>query len=92
LIVLAFSVSAPLSASAGGRLAKDVCDYGGDCLYLNFFLLIDQLFEKVPALKQLAPTQTEPSFLIAQSAALLLFTFLGVRSAMKFHGEPLLSV
>src|SRR5262245_6205853 len=28
--------------------------------YLNFFVLIVQLFSKVPALKALAPTQTDP--------------------------------
>jgi hypothetical protein len=33
-------------------------------LYLNVFVLIAQLFEKVPSLKVLAPTQTEPAFLM----------------------------
>ena len=31
-------------------------------LYLNVFVLIAQLFQKVPALKALAPTQTELPF------------------------------
>src|ERR1700680_3196647 len=35
-------------------------------LYLNVFVLVFQLFEKVPALKALAPTQCEPPFLVAQ--------------------------
>ena len=36
-------------------------------LYLNVFVLVAQLFQKVPALKVLAPTQSEPPFLIAQT-------------------------
>ncbi|HJS62777.1 MAG TPA: hypothetical protein VJ800_13585, partial [Pseudolabrys sp.] len=35
-------------------------------LYLNVFVLIVQSFQKVPALQKLAPTQSEPPFLIAQ--------------------------
>src|SRR5438874_9027329 len=32
------------------------------CLYFNLFVLVVQLFEKIPALHALAPTQTEPPF------------------------------
>ena len=41
-------------------------------LYLNDFVLIAQLFEKVPALKALAPTQSEPPFKAAQFVVLAL--------------------
>jgi len=44
---------------------------------------------KVSSLKELAPTQTEPPFKIAQLVALLVFGALGTRAAMKFHSEPL---
>jgi hypothetical protein len=54
-------------------------------LYFNVFVLIVQLFEKVPALKELAPTQTEPPFQVAQLTALVLFIALGVRATMKFR-------
>src|SRR5208283_4813222 len=40
-------------------------------LYLNVFVLIVQLFEKVPALKAIAPTQAAPPFLVAQLTCLL---------------------
>ena len=36
-------------------------------LYLNVFVLIAQLFQKVPSLKDLAPTQTELPFLVRNS-------------------------
>jgi hypothetical protein len=46
-------------------------------LYLNVFVLVVQSFQKVTALKELAPTQTEPPFLIAQGVVLVLFVALG---------------
>ena len=56
-------------------------------LYFNFFVLIAQLFQKVPALRAIAPTQSEPPFQMAQLAALLLFLFLGILAAIKFRSE-----
>jgi hypothetical protein len=52
-------------------------------LYLNVFVLIAQLFMKVPSLTALAPTQSEPPFQIAQGAVLIIFTILTIRAAMK---------
>ena len=58
-------------------------------LYLNVFVLIAKLFDKVPALKAIAPTQTEAPFKVAQLATLLLFIVLGVFGAKGFRNEPL---
>jgi hypothetical protein len=60
-------------------------------LYFNVFVLIAQLFMKVPALKALAPTQTEAPFKEAQLATLLAFVVLTILAAIKFRGEPLKS-
>lgn len=57
-------------------------------LYLNVFVLIVQSFEKVPALKDLAPTQSEPPFLVAQLATLALFIVLSVLGVKKFRTQP----
>ena len=57
-------------------------------LYLNVFVLIVQSFQKVPALKLLAPTQTEPPFLAAQLLAFVLFVVLGIVAAIKFRPSP----
>jgi len=54
-------------------------------LYLNVFVLVVQLFEKVPSLKALAPTQTEPPFKITQLVVLVLFAVLGFIAAKKFR-------
>jgi hypothetical protein len=58
-------------------------------LYLNMLVLVVHLFQKVPALKELAPTQSEPPFQIAQLIVLVVFAALGVQAARKFHGEPM---
>jgi hypothetical protein len=60
--------------------------------YLNVFVLVAQIFMKVPAVHALAPTQTEPPFLIAQVTAMLIFIGLTVLAINKFHLEPARSV
>lgn len=60
-------------------------------LYLNVFVLIVQLFQKVPSLKALAPTQTEPPFLVAQLSTLLIFVLLTIAAAIRFRIEGLRS-
>jgi len=50
-------------------------------LYFNVFVLVVQLFRRVPALSAMAPTQSEPPFQIAQLAVLLLFAAIGIRAA-----------
>jgi hypothetical protein len=54
-------------------------------LYFNVFVLIAQLFEKVPALHELAPTQKEPPFLVAQITCLVVFIVLGILSVRGFR-------
>lgn len=56
-------------------------------LYLNCFVAVIQSFAKIPALRALAPTQSEPPFLIAQLVVLALFVVLGFLSVLKFHPQ-----
>jgi hypothetical protein len=53
--------------------------------YFNVFVLIAQLFQKVPALRELAPTQSDPAFLVTQLAALILFLVLTILAVVKFR-------
>src|SRR4030081_566013 len=55
-------------------------------LYLNVCVLVVQLFQKVPALKALAPTQSEPPFAVTQLVVLGLFVLLTIIAAIKFRG------
>jgi len=55
--------------------------------YLNTFVLVVQLFEKVPALHALAPTGTEQPFKIAQLCVLVIFFIATIAATFKFHPE-----
>jgi hypothetical protein len=54
-------------------------------LWLNVFVGVVQAFAKPAFLTPLAPTQSEPPFLIAQGAALALFMLLGGLAVRAFH-------
>jgi hypothetical protein len=60
-------------------------------LYLNVFVLVVQLFRKVPALTALAPTQSEPPFLVAQLIILAIFLGLTVFAVKKIKGASILA-
>ena len=57
-------------------------------LYFNLFVLVVQLFEKVPALHAIAPTQTESPFKLTQLAVLIVSILLGIVAVVRFHPEP----
>ena len=58
-------------------------------LYFNVFVAIVQSFEKIPALKAMAPTQSEPPFKLTQLVVLALFAVLTFVAAIRFRPEPL---
>jgi hypothetical protein len=53
-------------------------------LYLNAFVGIVQSFQKIAAIKALAPTQTELPFIIAQGVTFVVFVVLGVLALKRF--------
>src|SRR6185503_12918510 len=56
-------------------------------LYFNFFVLIAQLFRRVPALIVLAPKQQEPPLLLTELVCLGVFIWLG-RGAVRGFRAP----
>jgi hypothetical protein len=58
-------------------------------VYLDAFVAVVQAFLKVPSLKALAPTQSEPPFAIVQGLLLLLFVGIGVSAFRRFKIEKL---
>lgn len=54
-------------------------------LWFNVFVLIVQSFQKIGFLSALAPTQSEPPFLVAQVAGLVLLVVLGVMAVRRFR-------
>jgi hypothetical protein len=53
--------------------------------YFNFFVLVAQSFDKVPALKHAAPTMSSPAFSVTQLVVLVIFILLTVRAVKRFH-------
>ena len=54
-------------------------------LYLNVFVLVVQSFEKVPSLRELAPTQKEPPFKVVQLVLLAIFVTLSFFAVRRFR-------
>ena len=87
LVLLAVAVASlyVLRLAGNWRWIYIVCAVAA--LYLNVFVGIVQAFQKLPFLQPLAPTQSEPPFLIAQIAALIAFVALGALAVRRFHPE-----
>jgi hypothetical protein len=56
-------------------------------LYLIVFVLLAQLFLRLPALIAAAPTQKEPPFLVTQLIVLALFLWLGQAARRGYRAE-----
>ena len=88
LLVLAIAMFAFYRRHLGGGWRSAYVITAVIALYLNVFVLVVQLFERVPALKALAPTQSEPPFKIVQLVVLVLFIIIGIFATKRFHTEP----
>jgi magnesium-transporting ATPase (P-type) len=91
LLFLAVAVAARYRFHLAGGWRRTYAVTAVVALYLNVFVLIVQSFQKVPSLKALAPTQSEPPFQIAQLTALVLFTILAIGAAVKFRADEPIS-
>jgi hypothetical protein len=87
LIVLAVAIPARYLRSLEGGWRRAYVIGAVTSLYLNVFVLIAQIFQKVPALTALAPTQSEPAFVWTQAIALMLFVGLGATASMRFRED-----
>ncbi len=54
-------------------------------LYLNVFVAVAQSFAKIGRLHALAPTGTEPPFVVTQGIVLVLFIVLGIVALIRFR-------
>jgi hypothetical protein len=88
LVVLAVTIPARYVFHLAGAWRGTYVVGAAIALYLNVFVLIAQLFMKVPALKALAPTGKEPPFLLVQLAVMAIFVALTILAAKRFHLEP----
>jgi hypothetical protein len=89
LVVLAISVFALRAKKLAGGWRTTFVITAVIAEWLNFFVLIAQLFEKVPPLHALAPTNSEGPFKIAQLVALIVFVALGYLATKNFRHAQL---
>jgi hypothetical protein len=87
LVMLAVAILARYALHLAGAWRKTYVVTAVIALYLNVFVLIAQAFMKVPALKAMAPTQSEPPFLVTQLVAMALFIVLAIFAAIKFRND-----
>jgi hypothetical protein len=87
LIVLTIACLARYRHRLAGPWRRTYVVSAVTALYFNVFVLVAQSFLKIPALRELAPTQSEPPFQAAQAAVLALFVWLGVAAVKNFRGE-----
>ena len=85
LVMLGFTLVALYGKSLAGGWRRVYVITAVAALYFNFFVFIVQLFRRVPALAEIAPTQSEPPFGIVQGMVLILFVWLGVRAVKRFQ-------
>lgn len=85
LVVLAVALYARYGAQLSGSWRWIYVATATLALYLNVFVLVVQLFLKVQPLHELAPTQGEPPFAIAQGLTLVAFLVLGYLAVRRFR-------
>lgn len=89
LAVLAVAIPALYAFRLAGRWRAAYVATAVLALYLNVFVLVVQMFQKIPVLHALAPTQKEPPFAIAQGLVLVAFVALGILAVRRFHPVPI---
>lgn len=85
LVVLAIAAIARYTRHLGGKWRGIWVISAALALYFNFFVLIVQSFMKIPALHELAPTQTEGPFKVAQLFFLLVFIAITTLAFKRFR-------
>ena len=87
LLVLPVVLYARYGKSLAGAWRRVYVVGAVSVLYLNVFVLVVQLFRRLPALLASAPTQQEPAFVVTQLGALVLFVWLGWAALKGFRTE-----
>jgi hypothetical protein len=85
LAILALAVYARYPAQLAGSWRWIYVATAVGAQYLNVFVLVVQMFQKIPSLKLLAPTQTEKPFQLAQAAVLVAIVAWGILAGLLFH-------
>jgi hypothetical protein len=88
LIALAIAIVARYQRHMAGGWRRTYVITAATALYFNVFVLVVQSFEKVPALKALAPTLSEAPFVVTQLLGMALFVGLTIMAVKRFREQP----
>ena len=88
LVALAIAIVARYARHLAGAWRRTYVITAAIALYFNVFVLVVQSFEKVPALRALAPTMKDPPFLVTQLVVMAIFVVLTVFAVKGFREEP----
>ena len=88
LVILAVAIVALYGKELAGRWRGTYVVCATLAQYFNVFVLVVQLFRRVPALQPLAPTQSEPPFAAVQLVVLALFVWFTIVALKRFRPEP----
>jgi hypothetical protein len=91
LVVLAAAILARYALQMAGVWRSIYVVSAVLAFYLNVFVLVAQIFMKVPAAHALAPTGKEPPFLVTQLIVMAIFVILGIFAVKRFRTEPVAS-
>jgi len=85
LVILAAVIVARYSYHLAGSWRWIYVSGSVTALYFNVFVLVVQLFLKVPSLHALAPKGSEPPFAATQGVVLILFIVAGILSVRRYR-------
>ena len=91
LVALAIAIVARYAKQMARGWRRTYVIFAMMAFYLNAFVLVAQLFMKVPALHALAPTQSEPPFAITQVILLIFFLAVSILAAVRFRESATIS-
>jgi hypothetical protein len=87
LVVLAITIYARYGRQLTGRWRTVYVVLAVVSLYLNVFVGAVQAFLRIPVLRTMAPTQSEPPFVLTQLAVMALFIALSIAAVLRFRIE-----
>jgi hypothetical protein len=88
LVALTLAIVARYRFGLAGAWRRTLVVSTSIALYLNGFIGVVQAFQKVPALRAIAPTQSEAPFIAAQLSVLIVCTGLAIIASMKVRDMP----
>jgi hypothetical protein len=87
LVLLALAVAALYGFRLAGAWRWIYIGSAVGALYFNVFVGVVQSFQKLAVLQPLAPTQSEPPFLVTQILLLAVSITMGVLAGMRFRPD-----